>query len=150
MTKRWTLICLVCCLAAGAAACSQTPTFAPSPTTVPTTTGPDGTVVPSGTAEIAMVTSYYRAILAEDYRLAFTFLDTDAVGSDGRPMTWQAFLQLAQSMDGDEGPVTDFSMNAIGSTIVMTNYRRRMGPYHAHLGLKQEANGWRIVSMDRI
>jgi hypothetical protein len=82
--------------------------------------------------------------------LAFTFLDANVVGPGGLRMTWQAFLQLAQSMDGDVGPVTDFSMNATGSMIVMTNYRKRTGPYHAHLQPKQEGNGWKIVSVDRI
>jgi hypothetical protein len=150
MDKRWVLICLVCCLAVEAAACSRTPTSAPSPARVPTTVGPGSARIPSVTTETGVVTSYYRSIVAQNYQLAFTFLDANAVGPDGLRMTWQAFLQLAQSMDGDEGPVTDFSMNASGSMIVMTNYRKRMGPYHAHLQLKRAGNGWKIVSMDRI
>lgn len=153
MNKRLVALCLLCCLATGTVACAQTRAPAPSPgspVTVPATPSPGAAEMSSGTAETSVVTSYYRAVVAGNYRLAFAFLDADAVGSDGQRMTLSAFLQLAQSMDGAEGPVTDFSVSAIESMIVMTNYRKRMGPYHAHLQMRQEGNGWKIVSLDRI
>jgi hypothetical protein len=163
MNKRWVLLCLLCCLATAAtAACSRTRTPAPSPAPAPTMSTTTSTTVsatasgspspgpPEGSSGTGVVTSYYRAIVAQNYQLAFTFLDAGAVGPDGQRMTLPAFLRLAQSMDGDEGPVTNFSVNAVGSTIVMTNYRERMGPYHAHLQVKQDGSGWKIVSVDRI
>jgi hypothetical protein len=150
MGKRLVLFCVLCCLAIDATACDRPPTPASVPAAVPADPSPSPPQPSSGTAETGMVTSYYQAIVAQNYQLAFTFLDADAVGPGGQRMTWPAFRQLAQSMDGDEGPVIDFSMNATGSTIVMTNYRKRMGPYHAHLQVKPEGNDWKIVSVDRM
>ena len=94
--------------------------------------------------------SYYQAIVAGNYQLAFTYLDANASGPDGQRLTLQAFLQLAHTMDGQGGAVTDFSVAAFQSMIVMTIDRKKFGPYHAHLQMKQEGNDWKIVSLDRI
>lgn len=94
--------------------------------------------------------SYYQAVIAQNYHLAFTFFDANAIGPDGQKLTWQAFLQLAQTMDNEGGPVTNFSIGVSQSMIVMTIDRQKIGPYHAHLQMKQEENAWKIISIDRV
>ncbi|HET6269648.1 MAG TPA: hypothetical protein VFE00_06195 [Arthrobacter sp.] len=97
-----------------------------------------------------MVMNYYRAIVAQKYRLAFTYLAANVMGPDGRRLTWPAFLRLAQMMDGQEGAVTNFSVAAFQSMIVMTINRQEVGPYHAHLQVARDGDGWTIISIDRI
>ena len=97
-----------------------------------------------------MATNYYRAIAAQNYRLAFTYLAANVTGPDGQRLTWQAFLQLAHVMDGQEGPVTHFSVAVFQSMIVMTIDRKEVGPYHAHLQMARNGDGWTIISIDRV
>lgn len=156
--KRLVLFCLFSCVAIGIAACSGTSAVAPSPTstakvTVPPSSGSLGAASPttasSETNAAAVATSYYQAVVAQNYQLAFTYLDANATGPDGQRLTLQAFIQLAQTMN-NEGPITNFSVAAFQSMIVMTIDRKEMGRYHAHLQMKQEGNGWKIISIDRI
>jgi hypothetical protein len=146
-------------LAAGTVACSGTSTVASSPK--PTATAPatqssatPGTsfpaTAPSTTTAAAVAASYYRAIAARNYRLAFTYLAANVTGPGGRKLTLSAFLQLARMLDGQGGPVTSFSAAAFHSMVVMTIYRKKFGPYHAHLQVARDNNGWTIVSIDRI
>jgi hypothetical protein len=97
-----------------------------------------------------VATSYYRTIVAGNYRLAFTYLTAHATGFGGRRLTLQAFLQLARTMDSAEGPITSFSVAAFGYTVVMTNSRKKSGPYHAHLQMARNGDNWTIISIDRI
>jgi hypothetical protein len=97
-----------------------------------------------------VATNYYRAIVAQNYRLAFTYLAARVTGPEGRRLTLQAFLQLAHMMDSQEGPVNHFSVAAFQSMIVMTIDRNEVGPYHAHLHAARNGDGWRIISIDRI
>jgi hypothetical protein len=97
-----------------------------------------------------VATSYYSTIVAQNYRLAFTDLAANVTGPDGRRLTLQAFLQLARMMDSQEGPVTNFSVGAFQSLIVMTINRKKVGPYHAHLQMARHGDGWTIISIDRI
>jgi hypothetical protein len=94
--------------------------------------------------------SYYQAIAAQNYRLAFAYLAADATGPDGRRLPWQAFLQLARMMDGHEGPVTHFSVAVFQSVTVMTVDRKEVGPYHVHLQMARNGDSWTIISIDRI
>ena len=82
---------------------------------------------------MAVVTGYYRAIVTRNYRKAFGYLAPGATGPDGHPLTLASFLALARMLDGMGGPVTRFSIGADPSGVVMTLYRVRYGPYHAHL-----------------
>jgi hypothetical protein len=97
-----------------------------------------------------VVTDYYQAIVARDYRRAYGYLAATAIGPDGQRLTLQAFLQLAHTLDSEGGPVTQFSVGASPSLIVMTNSRQKYGPYHAHLQIVQTEDGWAITSLDRI
>jgi hypothetical protein len=97
-----------------------------------------------------VVTDYYQAIVARDYRRAYGYLAATATGPDGKRLTLQAFLQLAHTLDSQGGPVTHFSVGAYPSVIVMTISRQKYGPYHAHLQIVQTADGWAITSLDRI
>jgi hypothetical protein len=139
--KRLALLCLVGWVTAGTAACAGPGTVAPPP------------ALPSREAQAtatAVATGYYRAVAARDYRLAFTYLAATSTGPDGRNLTWPALLQLADMMDGEEGPVVNFSVAAFRDLVVMTVDRERSGPYHAHLRIAQDANRWAITSIDRI
>jgi hypothetical protein len=97
-----------------------------------------------------VVTDYYQAIVARDYRRAYGYLAATATGPDGKRLTLQAFLQLARTLDSQGGPVAHFSVGAYPSVIVMTISRQKYGPYHAHLQTVQTADGWAIASLDRI
>jgi hypothetical protein len=99
---------------------------------------------------VAVVTGYYRAILTRNYQKAFGFLAPGATGPDSQRMTLGSFLQLAHMLDGMGGPVTKFSIGGFPSEVVMTLYRVRYGPYHAHLGMARTRHGWAISSIDRI
>src|SRR5260370_28392091 len=106
--KRLVLLCLLSCATIGVVACSGTSNVAPLHTStakvrVPHSSGSPGasspTTVPSGTNAAAVAMSYYQAIVAQNYQLAFTYLDANATGPDGQGLTLQAFLQLAHMMD---------------------------------------------------
>ena len=58
--------------------------------------------------------------------------------------------RLAQMLNGMGGPVTRFSIGAVPSGVVMTLYRVRYGPYHAHLRMVRTRDSWAISSIDRI
>jgi hypothetical protein len=146
------------CLIAALSACTGTPATTPSPSRNPSapaaaTSGvsPAPSAPPaSEPATVAVVTAYYRAVVAGDYQRAFGYLAPDATGPDGRRMTLSGFLQLAHMLDGMGGRVTKFSIGGFPSEVVMTNYRGSYGPYHAHLQMAQTSHGWAIISIDRI
>ena len=98
----------------------------------------------------AVVTGYYRAVVTRNYRKAFGYLAPGATGPDGQRLTLGSFLQLASMLDGMGGPVTRFPLGGFPSAVVMTLYRVRYGPYHAHLGMVRTRYGWAISSIDRI
>ena len=99
---------------------------------------------------VSVVTGYYQAIVTRDYRKAFGYLAPAATGPDGNRLTLGSFLRLARMLDGMGGPVTRFTIGALPSGVVMTLYRVRYGPYHAHLRMVQTRLGWAISSIDRI
>ena len=153
------LVCLSGCVTAGIVACSGTPAVAPSPgptakvtaTRNSGTSGASSPVTPRfGKTAAAAAASYYQAIVERNYRLAFSYLSLQATGPDGRKLTFQAFLQLAHMLDGQGGRVTRFSADAFQAMVVMTNYREKFGPYHAHLQMARDKDGWTIVSIDRV
>lgn len=142
------------CLIAVLSACTGTPA-APSPARgrAPVAVASAATgarPAPVASASWAVVTSYYRAVTARNYRRAFGYLAPGATGPDGRRLTLRAFLQLARMLDGEGGPVTRFSVGGFSSQVVMTIYRVRYGPYHAHLRLARAGKGCVITSIDRI
>jgi hypothetical protein len=51
---------------------------------------------------------------------------------------------------GQGGPVTHFSVSVVQYMVVMTNDREKYGPYHAHLQMARDGDGWTIISIDRI
>ena len=157
--KRYALLSFCVGVTVGIAACSGPSTAAPSPgptatVTVTPTAGSSGVsspaTAPAGKDAAAVATNYYRTIVARDYRLAFTYLAANATGPAGRRLTLQAFLQLAHTMDNQEGPVINFSVAAFPSITVMTVNRKQVGPYHAHLQMARYGDGWTIISIDRI
>jgi hypothetical protein len=137
-----------------------TPTPAPTQTASATggtlTPGPTGSasLTPGGTRTIeATITSYYQAIEAQNYDLAYSYLDANATTANGQKLTQQTFTQLAQSRDNQFGPVTSFDLllNSSDPTQVIMTITRKSGfRYHAHLQVKQEGNDWKILTLDRI
>lgn len=124
------------CLIVALGACTSSP-----PTSAPPT---------APRSVVAMVTGYYRAIVTRNYHKAFGYLASGATGPDGHSLTLGSFLQLAHMLDGMGGPVTRFSVGVSPSGVVMTLYRVRYGPYHAHLQVVRVREGWSISSIDRI
>src|SRR5260370_13925644 len=157
--KRLALLCLSGGVTAAIVACSGTPAAAPSPgpaakVTVTPNSGSSGaspfTPAPSGKSAAAAAANYYRAIAAQNYRLAFTYLAANVTGPDGRRLTLQAFLQLARVMDGQEGRVAHFSVAGFQSMVVMTLDPAKVGPFSAHLPLAPGGSRRSIKSIDRI
>ena len=143
------------CLLAALAACSgaATPPSHNTPASVAAgSAATDATPVPSAATPsvAAVVTGYYRAIVVRNYRRAFGYLAPGATGPDGSKLTLRSFLQLAQMLNGMRGPVTQFSIGVSPSEVVMTLYRARYGPYHAHLRMVRTGHGWAIDFIDRI
>ncbi|MDQ2811163.1 MAG: nuclear transport factor 2 family protein [Actinomycetota bacterium] len=147
-------------LIAALAACTGSTVAAPAPSR----TQPAPAAVTSSTAGVrpppappaatqsmaSVVTGYYRAIVTRNYPKAFGYLAPGAAGPDGQKLTLGSFLQLARMLDGQGGPVTHFSVSVVQPMVVMTNDREKYGPYHAHLQMARDADGWTIISIDRI
>jgi hypothetical protein len=156
--KRLAWRSLSSCLIAALAACTGSAATPPSHTrpapvsVISATTGASPAQAPLAAtpSAVAVVTGYYRAILTRNYQKAFGYLAPGATGPDGRRITLGSFLQLAHMLDGMGGPVTKFSIGGFLSEVVMTLYRVRYGPYHAHLGMARTGHGWAISSIDRI
>jgi hypothetical protein len=156
--KRLAWRSLSSCLLAALAACTGSAATPPSHsrsalvTVTSAATGASPAQAPPAATQsvVAVVTGYYRAILTRNYQKAFGYLAPGATGPDGQRMTLGSFLQLAHMLDGMGGPVTKFSIGGFPSEVVMTLYRVRYGPYHAHLGMVRTRHGWAISSIDRI
>jgi hypothetical protein len=156
----WRLLCgcllatLGACTLSTAATPARSPTQPAPVTATVTSTVAGATPAPSSPAAtqsvVAVVTGYYQAIVTRNYRKAFGYLAPGATGPDGRPLTLASFLRLAQMLNGMGGPVTRFSIGAVPSGVVMTLYRVRYGPYHAHLRMVRTRHSWAISSIDRI
>lgn len=148
---RLLLLILFAMVALSGCTSSSISTPAPTPTSVPTGTA---STTPRGTDAIkATITSYYQAIEAQNYPLAYSYLDANATTADGQKLTQQTFTQLAQSRDNQFGPVTSFDLliNSSDHTQVIMTLTRKAGlRYHAHLQVKQEGNDWKILTLDRI
>ena len=145
--------CLIAALAActgSAATPSHTRPASVAVTSAATDASPTQAPPAATPSVVAVVTGYYRAILTRNYQKAFGSLAPGATGPDGQRMTLGSFLQLAHMLDGMGGPVTKFSIGGFPSEVVMTLYRVRYGPYHAHLGMARTRHGWAISSIDRI
>ena len=141
------------CLIAALAACTGAATPSPHITSASVAVGSAAGAMPVTTATpnvVAVVTGYYQAIVSQNYRRASGYLAPGATGPDGGKLTLRSFLQLAHMLDGMGGPVTRFSIGAYPSEVVMTLYRARYGPYHAHLRMVRSRHGWAISSLDRI
>lgn len=163
--KRILIFCLVSLLlSTGLLACdininpptgSTTP--APTGSVVSATTAPQPAPTSTDTAlanELTrIITAYYNHIEAKNYTQAYTYLDPQATDSTtGQTLTQSSFIQQAQSMDSEEGPVVSFAIGVFPpqTQITMTVVRSHLGPYHAQLDMKQEGNTWKITSLDRI
>ena len=125
------------------------PTTPTNSTAQPTSTGTGSSMAVELTRTI---TAYYNAIEAKNYTQAYTYLDPQAIDSNGKTVTQSSFIQLAQAMDSSEGTVISFNVGVFppGTQVIMTVMRSHLGPYHAHLNMKQENNAWKITSLDRI
>ncbi|HYB00127.1 MAG TPA: hypothetical protein VED37_07900 [Ktedonobacteraceae bacterium] len=136
--------------------CSSTQllTPTPAPTLTGSATGGTLTPTPGGTDTIeATSTSFYQALEAQNYALAYSYLDANATIANGQKLTQQTFTQLAQSRDNQFGPVTGFDLllNSSDHTQVIMTIARKSGfRYHAHLRVKQKGNDWKILTLDRI
>jgi hypothetical protein len=111
---------------------------------------PHSRTSPGAPTAKAAVTRYYRAVAAQDYSLAFSYLAADATGPDRRLLTSHAFVTLAREMDAQEGRVVGFSVGVFQSLVVMTIERKKVGVYHAHLRVSRRGGTWRIIAIDRV
>lgn len=154
-----TLVFLVglagCNLPGGNANSSSTPTplsvATASPTSTPTavpTLMPTTATTPDTSGVSQVIMKYYAALKAQNYSLAYTYLDTNATDANGHRVTLKSFEQMAQTMESEGGPVVSFSVAVFLPTAVMSVTRASL-VYHAHLQVKQEGQTWKIISLDR-
>ena len=141
---------LAACTGSAATPPSHTRSAPVAITSAPTGASPAQAPPTATPSVVAVVTGYYQAVRTRNYQKAFGYLSPGATGPDGQRMTLGSFLQLAHMLDGMGGPVTRFSIGGFPSQVVMTLYRVRYGPYHAHLGMVRTRRGWAISSIDRI
>jgi len=120
------------------------PAVVVSPTGVPTT-------APGVNQELERITRrYYSLIEARNYAQAYTYLDIHTTDPNGEIFTQQSFVQQAQFRESEAGSIVSFSVSAYTPMVIATVTRSQLGPYHAHLQMKQEGNTWKIFSLDRI
>ncbi len=124
------------------------PTVAVSPTSTPTSQPTAGSGVNQELERIT--TQFYTLVEAKNYAQAYTYLDPHATDPNGQAFTRQSFENQAQARDSEAGTVTSFSVSAFAPMVIATVTRTQLGPYHAHLQMKQEGNSWKIISLDRI
>lgn len=173
---RFRLLILIFLAVVALSSCASSTTPASTPTPTPTASAQGGTFTPTptgtasppptsvssgkasptpgGTGAVeATVTSFYKAFEAQNYTLAYSYLDANATTLDGQKLTQQTFTQLTQARDNQYGPLISFDL-LINSTdptqVIMTNSRKKGLLYHAHLQLKQEGNTWKILTLDVI
>lgn len=128
----------------GGSGSSATPAAVVSPTGVPTTAS-------TVNQELERITRrYYSLIEARNYAQAYTYLDAHATDPNGQVFTQQGFVQQAQSRESEAGRIVSFRVSAYTPMVIATVTRSQLGPYHAHLQMKQEGNTWKILSLDRI
>jgi hypothetical protein len=154
---RFQLLLLILFAIVALSGCTSSPIPAPTPAPTLTASTTGGTLTPTptsgGTGSIeSTITSFYQAIEAQNYTLAYSYLDANATTADGQKLTQQTFTQLAQSRDSQFGPVTSFDLllNSSDHTQVIMTLTRAGLRYHAHLQVKQEGNDWKILTLDRI
>lgn len=133
---------------------TASPSVTPSATATPPVTTPTNTPMPTATSSASsaasMATNYYQALEQQNYTLAYSFLDPNAIDiTTNQKLTLDVFTALAQSTDTNKGVITTFSVGAFPPLVVMT-VTRKYGPYHAHLQVKLEGGTWKITSLDRI
>lgn len=132
---------------------TATPTASSStPTSGPTATETATSITNSADAQsmAQVATQYYNAVKARNYAQAYTYLAANATNANGQQLTLSSFEQLAQTMDSQEGAVTDFTVTPYPPNVIMTISRTLLAAYHAHLQMKQEGRTWKITSIDRI
>ena len=134
------------------AACTTAPAPAPTPTptSVPATaTLASPTATPTPGALERTVAAYYQALKQQNYALAYSYLDANAIVNNGQHITLSAFTQMARARSAEYGAILSFSISPYTplSTVFVT---RTSYTYTAHLGIKLEQNTWKIISFDRI
>ncbi len=139
------------------AGCTSQPPPAPTPTPVtvtPTATAtllPTPTLTPSPTPSVLeqAITDYYQALQEQNYPLAYSFLDPNAIIINGQHITLNSFTQMAKARYTQYGPILRFSVSPYLPVATVTVIRKSYA-YHAHLTLKQEQGKWKITSFDLI
>jgi hypothetical protein len=122
----------------------------------PTSTHRPAVVVsPTGASNVnqeleSITRRYYTLIAASNYAQAYTYLDAQATDPNGQVFTQQSFVQQAQLRESEAGTIVSFSVAAYTPMVIATVTRSQLGPYHAHLQMKQEGATWKILSLDRI
>ncbi len=94
--------------------------------------------------------SYYLAVMTQDYPKAYAELERQAT-INGQKVDEQTFRHLATTADAQKGRVTGYSLDGSNSASLFTVTVHRGGQnYTAHLQLKLEGSGWKIISADGI
>lgn len=97
-------------------------------------------------------TEYYQAIKTQDYNTAYSYWDTTNATVQGRQLSQQAFVTLAQLADTTEGPVKNFSIqpDTNNPSLVTVTVTRNGAPYNVQLQLQQVNGNWKITKANNI
>ena len=139
-------IALVSCNASGSVLASGA-TVTPTPTlTARTTPGTAG-------GSITLAVAFYQALTVQNYNKAYSYLSPDAQLLNGTDLHRESFIQMAQTLDKQEGKVSEFSA-AVDPTnptcIIMTISRQQAPHYYSRLFMHFYQQKWSIFSFDRI
>jgi hypothetical protein len=137
---------LVSCNTQGSKTTANTTTLAASTTQTRATPG-----IASGSITLAV--AFYQALTVHDYNKAYSYLDADAQTLDGIALNRGSFIQMAQTIDKAEGPVTEFSAGidpTVPACVKVSVTRNQRLHYHSRLFLHRDQQQWSILSFDRI
>jgi hypothetical protein len=140
-------VALVSCGTTGSPTTSGTTTLAAAPTVTTRTT--------PGTASgsITLAVAFYQALTVHNYNKAYSYLATEAQTLDGTVLNRASFIQMAQTVDKEEGAVSEFSATVDPTNpmcVIMSISRQQARHYHARLFLHLYQQKWSIFSFDRI
>lgn len=152
--KRYYSFALLVLLLLILAACTSSPPPSPTPTSVPitpsvVTTTPSPTPSPTPGPLEQAITNYYQAVQEQNYPLAYSYLDPNAIIINGQHITLDTFTQMAKARYDQYGAILSFSVSPYLPVATVTVIRKSYA-YHAHLTLQHEQGKWKITSFDLI
>ncbi len=109
-------------------------------------------------APSATASNYYQAIEKQQYKVAYSYLDTGSLNLQEQQLTAETFSFVAEARDAAAGKVTRFSQtninvntnNRASTAVVTMSVTRGNQTYSVQLQMKEENNVWKITDFNTI